>query len=229
MVFSPARSGRDNSMKHSHSNVLEVKEVVINVVNHKMVEQMSLSSTAYAKGINEFEKAGFTQVKSEIVQPPRVAESPVAFECVVNDVISLGDNPGAGNLVICEVKLIHIDENYLDADGKLDTKQLDLVARMGANWYCRASGDALFQINKPLGKIGIGFDQLPEFILHSKVLSGNELAKLASLEKVPTQEEVLRYREQHAEKQAKNIDKEKIAQQLIKEDKVDEAFMLLLS
>lgn len=228
MVFSPARSGRDNSMKHSHSNVLEVKEVVINVVNHKMVEQMSLSSTAYAKGVNEFEKAGFTQVKSELVKPPRVAESPVAFECVVNDVISLGDNAGAGNLVICEVKLIHIDENYLDESELLDTTKLDLVARMGANWYCRANGEALFEIDKPLGKKGIGFDQLPEHILKSDLLTGNEIAKLAGLSALPTQKELQNFKSSSAYKNIEDREaKFLLAKQWIKEDNAGFALLLL--
>lgn len=226
MVFSPAKSGRDGSLKNTHENVMEVKEVVINIVNYQMVEQMSLSSTAYAKGINEFVKAGFTQVKSDVVRPPRVGEAPVAFECVVNDVIALGDNPGAGNLVICEVKLIHINEDYLNEDGKLDTNKLDLVSRMGGNTYCRASGDALFEINKPIGKLGIGFDQLPEHILKSEVLSGNDIAKLAGLENLPTAQEISAFKQSHPYKE---IEKVQQAKEWIKVGQVKEALMLLMS
>jgi flavin reductase (DIM6/NTAB) family NADH-FMN oxidoreductase RutF len=186
LVFSPARRGRDNTTKHSYENVLEVPEVVINIVNYAMVQQMSLASTEYPKGVNEFIKAGFTQVPSSVVKPPRVGESPAAFECKVLDVIKTGDQGAAGNLVICEVVLAHINDNILDTDGKVDPFKLDAVARMGGDWYCRANGDALFKVPKPLDKIGIGIDQLPEHIRTSTILTGNDLGMLANVEQIPS-------------------------------------------
>ncbi len=186
LIFSPARSGRDGSMKHTHQNVLEVPEVVINIVNYPMVEQMSLSSTAYDKGINEFEKAGFTQVKSDVVSPPRVGEAPVALECTVTQVIPLADAPGAGNLVLARVERMHIQEEYLDADGQLDTQKLDLIGRMGGSWYTRSSGDSLFEIPKPLRTKGIGVDSLPDAVVRSTVLTGNNLGRLGNLEALPS-------------------------------------------
>ena len=189
MIFSPARSGRDNSLKHSHENVKEVAEVVINIVNYPIVEQMSLSSTAYEKGVNEFTKAGLTQVPSEKVKPPRVGEAPVAFECSVTEVIELADTPGAGNLILAKVELIHINEEYL-TDGQLDTQKLDLVGRMGGSWYTRSSGDSLFEIPKPIRTKGIGVDALPESIRNSTILSGNNLGRLGNVEELPNQEEI---------------------------------------
>jgi len=185
LVFSPARSGRDNSLKHSHQNVKEVPEVVINIVNHAIVEQMSLSSTAYDKGTNEFIKSGLTEVPSDLVQPPRVGEAPVAFECSVKEVIALGKTPGAGNLIISEVKRIHINQKYLNGD-KLDTKKLDVVGRMGGHWYVRANGNALFEIPKPIRGKGIGVDALPKGIRESDVLTGNNLGRLGNLESLPS-------------------------------------------
>lgn len=190
MIFSPARSGRDNSTKHTLQNVQEVPETVINIVNYPIVEQMSLSSTQYDKGVNEFVKAGLSQVPSDLVKPPRVGESPVAFECKVDQVIELGDGPGAGNLVLAKVVKIHIDEQYLNEEGKLDTLKLDLVGRMGGIWYTRASGDALFEIPKPLRTKGIGVDQLPASIKESNVLTGNNLGRLANIEAMPTAEAI---------------------------------------
>lgn len=190
MIFSPARRGRDNTTKHTYENILEVKETVINIVNHAIVEQMSLSSTEYGKGVNEFEKAGLTQVVSTKVTPPRVAEAPVSFECVVDDVIPLGSAGGAGNLIIARVVLMHIQEHYLDANGNLDTEKLDLVARMGGSWYCRANGDALFEIPKPLHTKGIGVDSLPKGIKESTILTGNNLGRLGNLEQLSSAAEI---------------------------------------
>ena len=170
LVFSPARRGRDNTTKHTYENVLEVPEVVINIVNYDMVQQASLSSTEYDKGVNEFIKSGLTPVASERVKPPRVGESPVSFECKVNEVVSLGPNGGAGNLVICEVLLVHIKEEVLDEEGRIDPVKLDAVARMGGDYYCRAQGDALFTVPKPLATKGIGVDQIPAPIRNSKIL-----------------------------------------------------------
>ena len=189
-VFSPARRVRDNTTKHTLENVLEVKECVINIVNYDMVQQMSLASTEYAKGVNEFEKAGFTMLKSELVSPPRVAEAPVQFECIVNQVIPLGENHGAGNLVLAEIKLIHINENILDDEGKIDQQKIDLVARLGGDWYCRVTAENLFKVAKPLAKLGIGVDALPKSVRLSKVLTGNDLGMLGNVEHLPTDEAV---------------------------------------
>lgn len=184
MIFSPARRGRDNTTKHTYENVLQVKEVVINIVNHAIVQQMSLSSTEYGKGVNEFEKAGLTPLASQTIKPPRVAESPVQFECKVNKVISLGTEGGAGNLVICEVLKMHINEAILDVNDNIDPVKLDAVSRMGGNWYGRAK-QGMFEIPKPLSTLGIGFDQLPEAVCTSKFLTGNDLAMLANVEVLP--------------------------------------------
>lgn len=189
-VFSPARRVRDNTTKHTLQNVLEVKEVVINIVNYSMVQQTSLASTEYAKGVNEFEKAGFTMLKSEMVQPPRVAEAPVQLECVVKEVIHLGENPGAGNLILAEVKLIHIKEEILDADGKIDQAKIDLVARLGGDWYCRVTPDNLFKVIKPITTLGIGVDALPHSVRNSMVLTGNDLGMLGNIEHLPTDEDI---------------------------------------
>lgn len=227
MIFSPARSGRDNSLKHTHQNVLEVPEVVINIVNHPMVEQMSLSSTAYDKGVNEFVKAGFTEVPSEKVKPPRVAEAPVSFECTVQEVIELAQTPGAGNLIMAKVELIHINESYLTG-GVLDTEKLDLVGRMGANWYIRATKDALFEIPKPLRTKGIGVDALPKGIRESDVLTGNNLGRLGNLESLPSTLEIdIAGVSEHA----KNLSKREIhelAQQILEHGDTEKAMALLL-
>ena len=201
MIFSPARRGRDNTTKHTYENVLQVKEVVINIVNYDIVQQMSLSSTEYGKGINEFEKAGLTPLASQTIKPPRVAESPVQFECRVNEVISLGTEGGAGNLVICEVLKMHINEAVLDPDGKIDPVKLDAVSRMGGNWYGRAK-QGMFEVPKPLSRLGIGFDQLPEAIRTSKLLTGNDLAMLANVEVLPKGAKAIVNLEQHIAQEA---------------------------
>ncbi|WP_020570800.1 flavin reductase family protein [Neolewinella persica] len=185
MVFSPSRRVRDGSTKHTLENVLEVPEVVINIVNYSIVEQMSLASTEYDKGVNEFDKAALTQVQSEVVRPPRVGESPVAFECKVDRVIALGEGPGAGNLILARVVMAHINEDYLGNDGKLDTRKLDLVARMGGNDYCRATPESLFEIPKPVLTKGVGIDQLPPHIRNSTILTGNNLGRLGNVERLP--------------------------------------------
>lgn len=190
LVFSPARKVIDNSIKHTLENVYENMEVVINVVNYAMVHQMSLSSTAYAKGVNEFEKAGFTALPSEKVKPFRVKESPVQFECKVLNVIETGTEGGAGNLIICEILLMHINEDVLGPDKKIDPDKIDLVARMGGDWYCRASGKALFEVAKPLASLGIGVDQIPPRIRLSKVLTGNNLGQLGNTERLPSKDEI---------------------------------------
>ena len=190
VIFSPARRVRDNTTKHTLENILEVKECVVNIVNYAMVQQTSLASTEYAKGVNEFEKAGFTMQPSVLVKPPRVAEAPVQLECLVKEVIPLGDGPGAGNLVLAEVKLIHIKEDILDEDGKIDQEKIDLVARLGGDWYCRVTPESLFKVAKPLTTLGIGVDALPKAVRHSYVLSGNDLGKLGNVEILPDAEAV---------------------------------------
>jgi len=232
MIFSPSRRGRDNTTKHTLVNVLEVKETVINIVNYDMVEQMSLSSTEYGDGVNEFVKAGLTQVPSDKVTPPRVGEAPVAFECVVDQVIALGDGPGAGNLVLAKVVQIHVKKAFLDAEGKLDTPKLDLVARMGGNWYCRANGDALFEIPKPIRTKGIGVDMLPEAVRNSTVLTGNNLGRLGNLEQLPTKEAIAIIAENAEVKSILNSGEvstalHKLAQQWLEEGRTEDALALL--
>lgn len=189
LVFSPARRVRDNTVKHTLLNVENNAEVVINIVNYAMVQQVSLSSTEYADGVNEFEKAGFSMLPSDIVKPFRVAQAPVQFECKVQQIIPMGDQGGAGNLVICEVVKVHISKDVLDADGKIDQHKIDLVARLGVNWYTRANA-GLFEVAKPLTTLGIGVDQISEEIRNSTILDGNDLGKLGNIEVLPTQEEI---------------------------------------
>lgn len=190
LVFSPARRVRDNTIKHTLINCEATKEVVINVVNYDIVQQMSLSSTEYPEGVNEFLKSGLTMLPSEVVKPFRVAESPVQFECKVNQIISLGLEGGAGNLIICEVVKMHIDESILDQNGNIDQYKIDLVSRMGANWYSRAN-QGLFEIPKPLTSLGIGVDQIPDFIKESPVFNGNDLGMLGNVESLPSTEDII--------------------------------------
>ena len=190
-VFSPSRRLRDNTTKHTLDNINEVAECVINIVSYEMVAQTSLASCEYPQGVNEFVKAGFTMLPSEVVQPPRVAESPVQLECRIQQVIPLGEKAGAGNLVIAEILRIHLSESILDNNGNIDQTALDLVARLGGNWYARINKDSLFQLDKPNEKIGMGFDQLPEAIVNAEWLTKNEKAKLANLNNPPQKEEAL--------------------------------------
>lgn len=184
LIFSPARRVRDNTIKHTLENVSATKEVVINIASYAMVQQMSLSSTEYAKGVNEFVKAGFTEVASEMVQPPRVGEAPVQLECKVNEIIELGTEGGAGNLVICEVLKVHVKKEVLDENDKIDQVKLDTVSRMGGNWYCRAK-EGMFEVPKPLRSLGVGFDKLPTMVRESAILTGNDLAMLANVDELP--------------------------------------------
>ena len=185
VVFSPARRVRDNSIKHTLQNVTEVPEVVINIVDYDMLQQTSLTSCDYPKNVNEFEKAGFTQEKAFIVKPPMVKESKIKLECKVNNIIPLGTEGGAGNLVIAEVLWMHIDESILDEHKKIDQTKLDLVARLGANWYTRANASTIFEVEKPNLNLGIGFDALPVSIKNSTILNGNDLGKLANVSELP--------------------------------------------
>jgi flavin reductase (DIM6/NTAB) family NADH-FMN oxidoreductase RutF len=194
LIFSPARRGRDNTTKHSYHNVKAVPEVVINVVTYAMVQQTSLASTEYAEGVNEFVKAGFTPIPSDVVRPFRVKESPVQFECRVQQVIETGMGGGAGNLVLCEVVRIHVDEDLLDERGKIDQRKIDLVGRMGGNFYCRAHGDALFELAQPSTQIGVGVDALPPEARNSRILTGNDLGQLGTLLQVPDETLVNEYK-----------------------------------
>jgi flavin reductase (DIM6/NTAB) family NADH-FMN oxidoreductase RutF len=193
LIFSPLRRMRDNTTKHTLENILEVPEVVIHIVHFDMVEQMSLASTEYEKGINEFSKSGFTPIKSNEVIPPRIGEAHVAFECKVNEVKSLGESGGAGNLVICQVVAAHVNEAILDEGGIIDPRKLDAVARLGGDWYSRANGNSLFQIPKPIRNLGIGVDQMPQNVRDSMSLTGNNLGRLANVEQLPSVEKVEQY------------------------------------
>ena len=185
LIFSPARRVRDNTTKHTLENARANPDVVVNMVDYAMVEQMSLSSTEYAAWVDEFVKSGLTKISSETMQVPRVAESPVAFECRVEQIVETGVEGGAGNLVICRVLRIHIREDLLDKDQEIDPKKLDLVARMGGNWYCRTGMENMFEIPKPVKTHGIGVDQLPNSARNSTILSGNDLGRLGNMPKLP--------------------------------------------
>ncbi len=227
-VFSPAYSGRTGAPKDTLLNVLEVPECVINVVSYDMVQQTSLASSPFPKGVNEFVKAGFTPIESELVKPFRVKESPVQLECKVIEVKELGKQGGAGNLVICEIIKIHINKSVLNEENQIDTKKIDLVARMGDNWYCRANGDALFEVKKPITSIGIGMDNMPESIKHSKVLSGNNLGLLGSIEQLPNQEEITAFKKT-LKPFGSRQERELYAKTLLEINQIKEAWMVLLS
>ncbi len=231
LIFSPSRRVRDNSTKHTLQNVLEVPEVVINVVSYNMVQQASLASCDFPKGVSEFVKAGFSELPSLKVKPPRVAESPVSFECLVKNVVPLGTEGGAGNLVICEVVLIHAKEDLFDDDGKINPHKVDAVARMGNDYYCRASGENIFKVLKPNEKTGIGFDQIPLRIRDSKILTGNDLGRLGSIEKLPDAESIRQFKTQHDWLDASARGNEVIhllAQRYLKEGKLEDAWRVLL-
>lgn len=238
-VFSPARSGRTGQTKHTYDNIKEIPEVVINMVNYDMVQQTSLASTEYPKGVNEFTKAGFTPLESEMVTPFRVKESPAQLECKVKQVIELGDKGGAGNLIICEIVLIHISEKVLDANKQIDPNKIDLVARLGGNWYSRTNGNALFEVTKPLMNLGIGIDQIPQYIRNSNVLTGNNLGQLGNVEKIPSITEVATFKNSGAINEAFEIFGKKgsklddhlhhLAKGLLENGKVEEAWKVLLS
>jgi flavin reductase (DIM6/NTAB) family NADH-FMN oxidoreductase RutF len=239
LIFSPARRVRDNTIKHTLENIYETMEVVINVVNYSMVQQTSLASCEYPKGVSEFVKAGFTPVESKMVKPFRVKESPVQFECRVKQVIETGTEGGAGNLIICEILLMHVNEEVMDADGKIDQHKIDLVGRCGADWYVRASGNALFTVPKPNLKLGIGIDQIPPHIRNSEVLTGNDLGQLANVESLPTADAVKDFFEKPEivklmisvmeNPKDKTLVIHLAAKELIKAGKVEEAWMLLMS
>jgi flavin reductase (DIM6/NTAB) family NADH-FMN oxidoreductase RutF len=232
LIFSPARKGKDNTTKHTYENVQEVPEVVINVVSYGMVQQASLASTEYPKGVNEFVKAGFTEVPSLLVKPPRVGESPVSMECKVLQVIQTGDKGGAGNLVICEVLLMHIKEEVLDAEGRIDPWKLDAAARLGSDYYCRVQGDSIFKVPKPLDKMGIGIDKMPENIRRSKILTGNDLGLLGNVEKLPEQPAIDVFKNKYEVKAAMQqgeIALHQLAHQYLKDENADDAWKVLLA
>ncbi len=236
VVFSPARRVRDNSTKHTLQNVLEVPEVVINIVDYDMVQQMSLSSCDYDKYTNEFQKAGFTEEKSTLVRPPMVKESKIKLECKVNQVIPLGTEGGAGNLVIAEILMMHIDESVLNADNKIDQTKLDLVARLGANWYARVNANNLFEVPKPNLNLGIGFDALPTSIKNSAILCGNDLGMLANVSEMPfvdptfhddTLKNIIQYFSINPDDMEKEL--HHYAKKLLEKNQVDAAWQVLLA
>lgn len=218
LIFSPARRVRDNTIKHTLENCIETKEVVISVVNYNMVQQMSLASCEYPKGVDEFAKAGFTPIAAQHVKPFLVKESPVNMECIVKQVIETGQEGGAGNLIICEMVAMHINDAVLNEAGQIDPHKIDLVARMGGDYYCRASGDAVFTVPKPNMKLGVGIDALPEAIRNSTVLTGNDLGMLANVSELPA----------GAEHASLSQDIHLKARDLLAQQMVDEAWMALL-
>jgi flavin reductase (DIM6/NTAB) family NADH-FMN oxidoreductase RutF len=236
VVFSPSRRVRDNTTKHSLQNVLEVPEVVINIVSYDMVQQASLSSCEFPKGVDEFMKSGFTKEPAIIVKPPMVKESKVKMECKVLEVKSLGEQGGAGNLVICEVLQMHINDTLLDENKNFDQTKLEHVARLGGDWYCHVSKENLFKVPKPNVKLGIGFDALPESIRQSKILTGNQLGQLANVHEMPVvhpsfDDEHLKNIIQYFSINPDEMESElhKYAARLLEEGKVDEAWQVLLT
>ncbi len=228
-VFSPARSGRTGNNKDTVYNVKEVPEVVINIVTYSMVQQMSLASAEYPKGMNEFIKAGFTPIPSEKVRPFRVKESPVQMECKVLEVKETGTGGGAGNIIICEIIHIHISEDILNADGRIDQTKIDTVGRMGGNFYCRAHGDALFEQAQPMANLGIGIDALPASIRNSNILSGNDLGKLGNVTTLPSDDDVEAYKSTMTIKLNNEEQLHIEAKKLLEGNKIEEAWMLLLA
>jgi flavin reductase (DIM6/NTAB) family NADH-FMN oxidoreductase RutF len=236
VIFSPSRRVRDNTTKHTLQNVLEVPEVVINIVTYDMVQQTSLSSCEFPKGINEFIKAGFTPVPATLVKPPMVKESKVNMECKVLEVKPLGTEGGAGNLVICEVMRMHIDDALLDENKKIDQRKINHVARLGGDWYCKVDETNLFHVTKPNTELGIGIDALPESIRNSKILSGNNLGQLANVTEVPVIEpsfddshlkNIIQYYSLNPDDMEKEL--HNYAKKLLEENKVKEAWQVLLA
>ncbi len=236
LIFSPARRVRDNTIKHTLENAYATKEVVINVVNHAIVQQMSLASCEFPAGTDEFAKAGLTPLPSTMVKPPRVAESPAQLECRVAQIIETGTEGGAGNLIICEVLCMHISDAVLDETGTIDPHKIDLVARMGGDYYCRASGPAVFTVPKPNLQLGVGVDALPEGIRKSAVLTGNHLGLLGNsgtlpLVAAPLGDERLQYllKEYEGDKDRLCTALHKYAAQLLDRGAVDHAWQVLLA
>ncbi len=238
LIFSPARSGRTNTNKDTFHNVQQVPEVVINIVNYDIVQQTSLSSSPYGPNEDEFVKAGFTALDSDLIQPKRVGESPVQFECKVLEIKELGTEGGAGNLIICEIVKIHIAEEVMDDKGLIDQHKINLVARMGGNWYCHANEQSMFEVVKPLTTVGIGFDNLPSDIRSSIILTGNDLGLLAGVESLPDETRVNEYKllelseifiSLESEPEQLEVALHEHAQELLAENKVEEAWLTLLA
>jgi len=235
VVFSPAKRVRDNTIKHTLENVMEVPELVINMVDYDMVHQMSLSSCEYPKGTNEFLKAGFTEQQATVVKPPMVKESKIKFECKVNQVIPLGTEGGAGNLVIAEIIVMHLEESILNAEHKIDNTKIELLGRLGDHWYTRTNAASMFEVEKPNIKLGIGFDQLPETIRNSKILNGNDLGKLANVNELPVinpgfHDDKLKNIIQYYSINPEDMERElhTYAKELLQQNKVEEAWQILL-
>ncbi len=236
VVFSPVRRGRDNTTKHTLQNILEVPEVVINIVTYDMVQQMSLASCEFAKGVNEFYKTGFTMEAATMVKPPLVKQSKIKLECIVNEIKPLGMEGGAGNLIIAEVLVMHIDESVLTQDGKIDQTKLHHVARLGGDWYCKVDENNLFKVEKPNTQLGIGIDALPASIKNSTILSGNNLGQLANLNTIPmvdptfyndTLKNIIQYYSINPDEMEKEL--HIYAAQLLNAGKVKEAWQILLA
>ena len=237
-IFSPARRVRNNTTKHTLENAQATKEVVINIVNYDMVQQMSLSSTEYGDGVDEFVKSGLTKLESEMIKPFRVKESPVQLECTVREVIELGQEGGAGNLVISEVVKVHVSEEVLDENGKIDPLKMDQVARCGGNWYSRANAESMFEVPKPLSTLGIGVDQIPSDIRNSKILSGNDLGMLGNVENLPNETDVNEYKLMELsdlfmeyEDDAKTLEQKlhQLAKEQLANNEIEQAWMTLLA
>ncbi len=237
LVFSPARRAQNNTTKDTLANVENTREVVINVVSYGITEQMNLSSTEYPSTVNEFVKSGLTPMESKTVRPFRVKESPAQFECTVREVMHLGERGGAGNLAICEVQMMHFSEAVLNSEGKIDQHKIDLVGRMGANWYVRANGEAIFEVQKPTRNLGIGVDMIPPRIRNSFILTGNDLGKLGNVDRIPTDEEINAVRKDQAVADILSQSDDayelrellhQYAHELLRENKVREAWSVLL-
>ena len=234
VIFSPSRRIRDNTTKHTLENLLEVPEVVINIVTYDMVQQVSLASCEFPKGMNEFIKAGFTAIPATLVKPPMVKESKVKLECKVLEVKPLGTEGGAGNLIICEVMRMHIDDSLLDENQKIDQRKINHVARLGGDWYCQVSEQNLFKVEKPNTQLGIGIDALPDNIRNSNILSGNDLGKLANVQEMPVidpsfDDDHLKQIIQYYNLDPDDMEKELhlYAKKLLEEEKVKEAWQVL--
>ena len=221
LIFSPVNRLRDNTKKDTLNNVSQIKECVISLVNTKIAQQVSLASSNYSANEDEFKKAGFNKIKASLVKPCLIKEAPVNFECKVNNIISLGDNGGAGNLIICEVLKIHIDEGILDQDEQIDPLKLDIVSRLGANWYGKTNQDSIYKIVKPVSRIGIGFDNIPQEILSSEILSGSDLAMLASVDTIPNKKNT-------DSLSLKTEEKHTLAKKLLEKGKIIEAWEILI-
>lgn len=224
LVFSPARSGRTAIQKHTYNNIKETSQVVINAVNYEMLHQMNLSSSEFEADVDEFEKSGFTPLKSQLVKPFRVKESPIQFECEVKQIVELGEKGGAGNLIICEIKLMHISLRVLGENNEIDQTKIDLIARMGGNWYCRTNPQSMFEVAKPISSIGIGVDALPDKIKNNKLLSGNQLGLLGSIDKLPDFDEIDSIKKTFINES----NKENIAIKLLEQGEIKNALCVLM-